>query len=785
MIGFHMQNSPPNWLDAVAKLPAGTPIKLVEGVQRAREVKATNPALKVWYRHVADNQNVGGDLQQYARIFFNTFIDTSFLNEAKYVDYVQELNEYTGHGQSPAERAFWEDWAAAAAHVWYNEYRTRAPLEHIRLIIGEPGIGNDLGLAFAQIADAYDCLIGYHSYIPVHNGQLMPLNAKHADGSEINEWKYYSGRWATMDDSYRQHGYYVNWLAGEGGPIRDANPWFGALDPLGGWKHPECCSGHIDCYITALRRFLDLATAWNKEHNNRFKGMTLFTSGAPGAGPSWELFDLRQPHMNTIADFVADYMADIPTPPDPPDPPDPPPPPDPPTNQLINGSFENGWIDLNITAQQPAGWDLLLAEYDQEVRGRPVTGKPECVHLHTTQLPADEQLGAKNALILDGEYTYKIFSHGATWRASLYQAIYDLKPGFYKVTVPVNVHFDGRPDNHDPEDTLITLYAGGAEPVQLYINKSNQRQWHNLTTRAFTDHDNRININIQSSVKWQHPTAVFIDNIIMQPAADPQYQGQPREQYNRTVLVAPAETSLTAWLAICEEAYADRRTVSFSYDDAGIGDLRQKNAILYDIADQEKQLFLSWYKDHYPGTAVTFRQAPGPTGPQPSFTYTHWPTNHQQITQPFGANPGYYAQFGWTGGHEGIDIRAPLNGSVYAPAAGTITKIENMTVNGTPSTYGWHIHLDHGNGYETILAHLNGPPASLPAIMPKTGDHVAAGQFIATSGNTGNTTGPHLHLSLKQANAQLHGFPPGYIDPTPFIQHLVGGVRQPAHRRAA
>ena len=321
MIGFHLQNSPPNWLDAVAKLPADTPIKLVEGVQRAREVKATNPNLKVWFRHVADNQNVGGDLKQYARIFFNTFIDTSFLNEAKYVDWVQELNEYTGHGQSPAERAFWEDWAAAAAFVWWDEYRTRSPLSHIRLIIGEPGIGNDLGLAFAQIADTYDCLIGYHSYIPVHNGQLMPLNAKHADGSEINEWKYYSGRWTTMDDTYRQHGYYVDWLAGEGGPIRDANPWHGALDPMGGWKHTECCSGHIDCYITALRRFLDLTTAWNKEHNNRFKGMTLFTSGAPGSGPSWELFDLRQPHMDTIANFVADYMADIPTPPDPPDPP--------------------------------------------------------------------------------------------------------------------------------------------------------------------------------------------------------------------------------------------------------------------------------------------------------------------------------------------------------------------------------------------------------------------------------------------------------------------------------
>ena len=573
MIGFHMQNSPPNWLDAVAKLPPGTPIKLVEGVQSAREVKATNPALKVWFRHVADNQNVGGDLKQYARTFFNTFIDTSFLQEAKYVDWIQELNEYTGHGQTPAERAFWEDWAAAAAHVWWNEYRTRSPLSHIRLIIGEPGIGNDLGVAFAQIADTYDCLIGYHSYIPVHNGQIMPLNAKHPDGSEINEWKYYSGRWATMDNTYRQHGYYVDWVAGEGGPIRDASPWYGALDPMGGWKHPECCSGHIDCYITALHHFLDLATTWNAQHNGRFKGMTLFTSGAPGSGPSWEHFDLRQPHMDTIAAFVADYMANIP------DPPDPPPPP---TNP-----------------------------------------------------------------------------------------------------------------------------------------------------------------------------------------------GDPRVQYNRTVLVTPAQTPLETWLAICEEAYADRRTVSFSYDDAGLGNLKNKTAVLYDLDDSQHDQFTNWYKTHYPGTAVTYRSSPTTTGPQPSFTYTHWPTEDKTITQGWAENPVYYLKFGWTGGHEGIDIRAPLNSPIYAPAAGTITSIENLTASGTPSAYGWHIHLDHGNGYTTILAHL-------AAILPAPGDHITAGQLIAHSGNTGNTTGPHLHLSLKHTTTQTPGFPPGYIDPTPFIQHLtVGRVANP------
>jgi murein DD-endopeptidase MepM/ murein hydrolase activator NlpD len=184
-------------------------------------------------------------------------------------------------------------------------------------------------------------------------------------------------------------------------------------------------------------------------------------------------------------------------------------------------------------------------------------------------------------------------------------------------------------------------------------------------------------------------------------------------------------------------------------------------------APEERELFLNWYKIHYPNTAVQFTNSPPIQKPQPSFAYTHWPTQHRTITQAFGANPKDYLQFGWTGGHEGIDIRAPLNTAVYAPAAGTITRIENLTETGIPSNYGWHIHLDHGNGYTTILAHLHGQQ-----IVFTIGDHVTAGQHIAHSGNTGNTTGPHLHLSLLQANAQTPGFPPGYIDPTPFIEHL-------------
>ncbi|MFN2135058.1 MAG: hypothetical protein ACK2UK_03835 [Candidatus Promineifilaceae bacterium] len=84
--------------------------------------------------------------------------------------------------------------------------------------------------------------------------------------------------------------------------------------------------------------------------------------------------------------------------------------------------------------------------------------------------------------------------------------------------------------------------------------------------------------------------------------------GLPREQYSRKYLVAADNTSMENWLAICREAYLYRQTVGFSYDDAGIGALDRKTAILYDIPQEERARYLAWYDEHYPQTNVIFRE---------------------------------------------------------------------------------------------------------------------------------------------------------------------------------
>ncbi|HLA08944.1 MAG TPA: peptidoglycan DD-metalloendopeptidase family protein [Anaerolineales bacterium] len=92
----------------------------------------------------------------------------------------------------------------------------------------------------------------------------------------------------------------------------------------------------------------------------------------------------------------------------------------------------------------------------------------------------------------------------------------------------------------------------------------------------------------------------------------------------------------------------------------------------------------------------------------------------------------------WSG-HLGIDISADEGASVYAADSGVVT----MAQGGYNYGYGNVIQIDHGNGYSTVYSHLSvigvGQCAS-----------VSIGQWIGSSGNTGNSQGAHLHFEVRQ-----------------------------------
>jgi murein DD-endopeptidase MepM/ murein hydrolase activator NlpD len=104
-----------------------------------------------------------------------------------------------------------------------------------------------------------------------------------------------------------------------------------------------------------------------------------------------------------------------------------------------------------------------------------------------------------------------------------------------------------------------------------------------------------------------------------------------------------------------------------------------------------------------------------------------WPVSGT-ITSPFG--------YRWGRMHEGIDISVPEGTPVRAAKAGTVILAAYT------GGYGNYTCIDHGGGLSSCYAHQ-----SSYAVSP--GDSVAQGEVIGYSGNTGSSTGPHLHFEIR------------------------------------
>jgi murein DD-endopeptidase MepM/ murein hydrolase activator NlpD len=139
----------------------------------------------------------------------------------------------------------------------------------------------------------------------------------------------------------------------------------------------------------------------------------------------------------------------------------------------------------------------------------------------------------------------------------------------------------------------------------------------------------------------------------------------------------------------------------------------------------------------------------------------HWPTEYDVVTQPFLANPQIYSVWRLPG-HEGIDIRALENTKIFSCADGIVTSVENDP---DVHPYGKHVRIMHRDGYRTVYAHL-------AKCMVKESDVVKAKQVIGLADSTGNSTGSHLHLTVKKEGATERGetqFKGDIIDPTPLL----------------
>ena len=98
--------------------------------------------------------------------------------------------------------------------------------------------------------------------------------------------------------------------------------------------------------------------------------------------------------------------------------------------------------------------------------------------------------------------------------------------------------------------------------------------------------------------------------------------------------------------------------------------------------------------------------------------------------------------YGSSGFHNGLDFAMPTGTSVLAAADGKVV----ATGNNGRYAYGRWMAIDHGNGIVTMYGHLS-------SVVKSKGSTVKKGDTIAKSGNTGNSTGPHLHFTVFSAKS--------------------------------
>lgn len=125
------------------------------------------------------------------------------------------------------------------------------------------------------------------------------------------------------------------------------------------------------------------------------------------------------------------------------------------------------------------------------------------------------------------------------------------------------------------------------------------------------------------------------------------------------------------------------------------------------------------------------------TKSRPTYMY---PLTNWNITSRYG--------YRWGRLHAGTDVGVPIGTTVRASRGGRVT------VAGWLGGYGNCVMIDHGDGVVTVYGHLN-------ECLVSVGQYVDQGQTIALSGNTGRSTGPHLHFEIR-----ING---GAVDPEPYL----------------
>jgi len=278
---------------------------------------------------------------------------------------------------------------------------------------------------------------------------------------------------------------------------------------------------------------------------------------------------------------------------------------------------------------------------------------------------------------------------------------------------------------------------------------------HPLTVAA-TAQGSKATIFLRSSTAWafKHNDAYW-DDVSLEAIGDgPEIpepgRGDPRVQYERTYVLLPPDATLEETVKAVTEHFPRRRTVGFSADDAGIGDLDARRVIAVRPEAWSGDLG-AFFARYYPGIEFV------PVETRPSVLTLTYPTTHLPpvVTGKFGDQRVGYV-------HQGLDLRSSWKQWGDEIVCAFPGEVIRAGYDSKEPSFGVQVKtlttMANGDLILVRYAHLRDEAG---AVYVSEGDQVVAGQKLGRPGSTGVSTADHLHFDVR-VNGK-------YVDPEPLI----------------
>lgn len=398
--------------------------------------------------------------------------------------------------------------------------------------------------------------------------------------------------------------------------------------------------------------------------------------------------------------------------------------------------FKHG-LPVDHDPSNPMGW--------AQPEGHHTSGFPERIHEGNT------------AYMFFGFYKivdaglYRQFSDHGLCTASIFAHAWSSTEDNPSCSTGVGCEGFSMPEGSVEDDAArnFTFYigidpTGGEDPYSENVVWSEGRHIYNVYDRisVTAEVSGTYTVFIRALSLWpfKHNDAYF-------DSLDVQVDTHEPRSYERIYVLLPQNAQKSTLDSLITEFYDERYTIGFSADDAGIGDLPRKEAIVVwenSSSWESEEAVNQFFATYYPNTIVSHLYLDAPL--VLSYPTTHLPP---YITSRFNEWRGTYY-------HKGLDLRSSYR--VWDDRLIACCNAEVYSAGPDPfhPSYGESVILKPKENTLIRYAHLIKDSSPL-----KAGDRVSVGDFIGLPGNTGNSTADHLHIDVKVDGE--------YIDPEPLI----------------